>query len=85
MPTDDRPKIEQVLDGLHGNRETFRAILDDKDQLLAKACQYATYRSKQTKVPAWLVIGAIFGHGSGVSAAIYELYRDPKDGEPHDV
>ena len=30
--------IEKALDGLHGPRDSFRSILEDRDELLAKVC-----------------------------------------------
>lgn len=71
----DKPDIETILDSLRGPRESYRKILEDKDALLAKACAYAEWKAKKMRVPPWSIIGAIFGHGSGVSSAIYELYR----------
>lgn len=74
--------IEKILDSLRGPRESFRAILEDKDKLLAKVCQYAEIIAKRKRLQPWSIIGDIFGHGSGVSAAIYELYRE-KESEPN--
>lgn len=71
----DKPDIETILDNLRGPRESFRKILEDKDALLANACAYAEWKAKKNGVPPWAIIGDMFGHGSGVSSAIYELYR----------
>lgn len=80
MPS--RPTIDEVLSRLRGNPETFRTILTDKDGLLEKLCSYATFKSKHERCPAWSIIGDILGHGSGVSSAIYELYRKYPEQEP---
>ena len=71
-----RPTIDEVLPRLHGNPDTFRQILADKDELLAKLCRYAKWKGKEQNVPPWSIVGEILGHGSGVSSAIYELYRE---------
>ena len=72
----DRPTIDEVLDSLRGPRESFRATLADKDKILSRMCRYAERKAKQIRVPPWSIIGEITDHGSGVSNAIYELYRD---------
>ena len=71
-----RPTVDEVLDSLRGSRETFREILTDKDKLLAKLCRYAKWKGESQSVPPWSIVGEILGHGSGVSSAIYDLYRD---------
>jgi len=68
-------KIDDVLKSLRGDPESFREILTNKDDLLAKVCAYAEQKAKKKRLPEWSIIKEIFGHGSGVSAAIYELYR----------
>jgi hypothetical protein len=69
-------KIDELLDGFNGgNREMYRKMLEDKDGLLACFCAYAEKVAKKKRCPAWAVISDITHHGSGVSAAIYELYR----------
>lgn len=73
------PCIEEVLDGLRGPREHFREILTDTTGLLRKVCQYAEFAAKKKKVEPWSIIGEITGHGSGVSSAIYQLYRWSRD------
>lgn len=73
-----RPTVDDVLKSLRGNPETFREILTDKDKLLAKVCKYAAWKCQDAGVPPWSIIGEITGHGSGVSSAIYELYREYK-------
>ena len=76
----DKPTIDEVLDGLRGPRESFRQVLTDKDKLLSQMCRYAERKAKQKRVPPWSIIGDITDHGSGVSSAIYELYR-PREAE----
>ena len=71
-----RPTVDEVLDDLRGPRESFRATLEDKDKLLSQMCRYAERLGKKKRVPPWSIIGEITDHGSGVSNAIYELYRD---------
>jgi hypothetical protein len=70
-----RTKIEVVLDGLVGDRESFRKTLTDAPGILRKVCRYAEQMAEQQRVEPWSIVGQITGHGSGVSNAIYELYR----------
>lgn len=76
-----RPSVDDVLKRLRGNPDTFREILTDKDKLLAKLCRYAKYKGEKSRVPPWSIVGEILGHGSGVSNAIYELYREYPDSD----
>lgn len=71
-----RPKIEEVLDGLVGDRESLRETLTNTRELLRKVCRYADWAAIKDRVEPWSVIKQITGHGSGISHAIYELYRD---------
>ena len=73
-------RLEAVLDCLHGPRESFRKTLIDRDTLLRKVCDYAEIEAKRRRIQPWSIIGSIMGHGSGVSSAIYELYRAQKKG-----
>jgi len=73
-----RPTVDDVLKSLRGDPENFQQILTDKDTLLQKLCKYAKRKSEDEQVPAWSIVGEILGHGSGVSSAIYELYREYK-------
>jgi len=77
MPS--RPTVDEVLSHLRGNPETFRRILTDKDMILELMCSYATWKSRLKRLPPWSIISDITGHGSGVSSAIYELYREYPD------
>jgi len=70
-----QPDIEKILDTLKGSRESFRASITDKDRILACMCRYAERMAKKKRVPPWSIISDITDHGSGVSNAIYELYR----------
>jgi len=72
------PTVDDVLKSLRGDPENFRQILTDKDTLLQKLCRYAKRKGEDQNVPAWSIIGEVLGHGSGVSSAIYELYREYK-------
>lgn len=75
------PILEHCLDQLRGDRNHFRHVLTDKDTLLAKVCEYAEYEAKRKRCEPWSIVMQIFGHGSGVASAIYELYRSrEKDG-----
>ena len=76
-----RPSVDDCVRKLGGDPEKFRQILTDKDALLAKVCKYAKRRAAREKCQPWSIIGMIFGHGSGVSSAIYELYRDRSNDE----
>lgn len=76
-----RPSVDDCLKKLGGDPEKFRQILTDKDALLAKVCKYAKSRAAREKCSPWSIIGMVFGHGSGVSSAIYELYRERTDDE----
>ena len=73
---EENPLLETVLDDLRGPRESFRELLTNKDNLLARIIRCAERKARATRREIWAVIGEITGHGSGVSAAIYELYRD---------
>lgn len=70
-----KPDVDEVLKPLRGDHDKLRTLLLDKDHLLEKLCSYAEVTSQSKKIPAWSIIGQILGHGSGVSSAIYELYR----------
>jgi len=67
--------IEEALDGLHGSRERFRPMLENKDEILASMCDYAERTGRAQQVPPWSIISDITLHGSGVSNAIYKVYR----------
>ena len=73
--TQQQPDIEAILDTLRGSRESFRASITDKDKILACMCRYAERIAKKKRVPPWSIISDMTDHGSGVSNAIYELYR----------
>jgi len=66
--------IEQALDGIHGPRETYRPLLEPV-AILNRICRTAELRAQQQGVDPWSVISDITGHGSGVSNAIYKVYR----------
>lgn len=67
--------IDQVLEGLRGNKEHFRKVLLDKSKLLREMCDYAERVAKRRRLEPWSIVSDITNHGSGVSSAIYELYR----------
>ena len=70
--------IDAAVSKLVGPEDQLAAIIRDRDELLRKACSYAEYQAKQKRCEPWSIIGAIFGHGSGVASAIYEVYRSKK-------
>lgn len=74
-------RLEAVLAELRGPRDYFRETLVDRDELLKKVCTYAELEAKRKRCQPRSIIGQIMGHGSGVSSAIYELYRERKGGE----
>lgn len=70
-----RPSVDEVLECLRGNKDSFREILTNKDELLKQLCRYAEIEATKKGCEPWSILGNILGHGSGVSSAIYELYR----------
>lgn len=78
-------RVERALNMLRGPRESYRPILTDRDKILARICSYAKRTAagddERRSVPVWSVISDITGHGSGVSSAIYELYRERDEEE----
>lgn len=70
-----KPTPDEVIAPLRGDKERFREIVTDKDRMLERMCEYADVVAKRKHVEPWSIIGEITGHGSGISAAIYELYR----------
>lgn len=77
-------KIEESLDRIDGPRETFRPLLDPVN-ILHRICRNAEGQALRRHTEPWVIIGDITGHGSGVSAAIYEIYRDgrPEEKKPN--
>lgn len=71
----DPAKVEKVIDTLRGPRESFRRDITDIDRLMMSVCDYAEQIAKKKRVEPWSIISEITCHGSGVSSAIYELYR----------
>jgi hypothetical protein len=67
--------IDKVLEGLRGNKDHFRQVLLDKSKIIESVCDYADRQARKEGGPAWAFISDITAHGSGVSSAIYELYR----------
>lgn len=53
----------------------FRKDITDIDKLMTSVCDYAERQAKKKRCEPFSVIGEITNHGSGVSSAIYELYR----------
>ena len=66
--------IEEALDTLHGPRETFRPLLE-AEAILRRICRTAECRASHENVEPWSIIGEMTGHGSGVSNAIYQVYK----------
>lgn len=73
MPSEK--ELEAVLDTLRGPRDQFRRDLTDTDTLLADFMDHVEQLAKKRRQPPWSIVGEITNHGSGVSSAIYELYR----------
>ena len=71
-------RLEESLDSLRGNRERFRALLEDRDAILARICRNVELIAKRKKTEPWAIMGQLTGHGSGVSAAIFHTYRLPE-------
>jgi hypothetical protein len=67
--------IDKVLEGLTGPKDHFRKVLTDKSAILQSVCDYAERTALAEGVPPWAIVSDITAHGSGVSSAIYELYR----------
>ena len=67
--------IDEALGHLSGDKERFRKVLLDKTKILNSVCDYADRMAKKKRLEPWSIIGDITDHGSGVSSAIYELYR----------
>ena len=72
-------RVENAISGLRGNRDYFRSIVTDKDELLHSMCGYAKDEAERQRCEPWSIISEITGHGSGVSSAIYEIYRRRDD------
>jgi hypothetical protein len=77
--------IEEAVESLRGNKESFRRTLEDKDELLARVCRYAEIEAERKGWQPWSVISRITGHGSGVSSAIYEVYREKPKSDAKDA
>lgn len=75
------PGLDAALACLNGRPEIFREILLDKSKLLKGMCDYAERIAKRKRVEPWAVISEMTDHGSGISSAIYELYRHKSAGE----
>lgn len=67
--------IEQALDTLYGPREEFRKTLQP-EELLKRICWHAKNEADKTGVEPWTIISKWTSHGSGVSNAIYQLYKE---------
>jgi len=75
METRDE-KLESILAQMNGAPDMFRECVGDPRKVLARICRTAHWVAKRKKVPEWSIICKWTGHGSGVSAAIYEYYRE---------
>lgn len=67
--------IDEVIESLRGNKDDFRKLLSDRTEILARICDIVEQKSVFRRVAPWTVMKDITGHGSGVSSAIFELYR----------
>lgn len=77
----DGERLQHCVSRLNGDRDRFADIVGDAHGLMAKVCRYAEIVADRNRRQAWSIIGEITGHGSGVATAIYEYYRERKDGE----
>lgn len=68
-------RVEKAICGLCGDMDHFRLIVTDKDELLRNMCDYAEYEANRQRREPWAIISEITGHGSGVSSAVYDIYR----------
>ncbi len=79
----DQSKIEaaakRAAKKLYGPTEHFEKILLNQTELLRRACIYAEYEAERKHCEPWSIVGLVFGHGSGVASAIYEVYRSKND------
>ncbi len=73
-------RLERVIGNLRGDPEYFCRVLTDTPALLAKVIDYCEHEAERKRCEPWSIAGQIFGHGSGVSAAIVELYRRDEKG-----
>lgn len=73
-------RLERVIGVLRGDKEYFRRVLTDTPELLAKVIDFCEYEAERKRCEPWSIAKQIFGHGSGVSAAIVELYRRDEKG-----
>jgi len=58
---------------------TLVAVNTTKAELLRRMRSYVEATAKRKKVEPWVIVKDIFGHGSGVSSALYEVYIKEKD------
>ena len=77
--SDFNARVENSIANLVGNKDAFCEMVIDKDAILRSVCDYAEYVAKQKGCEPWSIMGRITGHGSGVSSALYEIYRRRKD------
>lgn len=70
--------VEEALNQLHGDPETFRPLLQP-EAILARICRTAKIQADHECVPPWSIISDLTGHGSGVSNAIYNVYGDKEN------
>lgn len=68
-------QLEEVLDSLRGSRESFKSQLVDSAEILSRLCDNVEMIASRKRCEPWSIIGQLTGFGSGMSAAIYELYR----------
>jgi hypothetical protein len=74
-------KLEGILSRMNGTPDMFRETVGNPRKVLARLCATAKAKAKRKKLPEWSVIGDMTGHGSGVSSAIYEYYREDEQPE----
>lgn len=81
----DTAKLEKALDTLVGPRDQFRKELLDAPEILSRMCRCAAREAKRWRREPWVIIADWTAYGSGMSRAIYELYKPaPVAGEKGD-
>lgn len=68
-------KIEASVARLHGDKERFRQYLNPV-AIVNRMCDVAKYDGERKNREPWGIIKEMTSHGSVVSSAIYQVYRD---------
>lgn len=72
-------RLKEAVDFLsRGHKDldsTYKRMLTDMDRTMERICSYCERQGKKKKLEPWVIMSDITNHGSGVSSALYELYR----------